>query len=411
MRLLSYVELAACFGLWGCSDHLSLEICDIREADCQINVFLALQDARHEGWDPWLEVPSMRVISIAQFRDELNAAYDDPVPASPVAPPFDPVNVALKLFRMIDPTVENETEERIDTQLNIVAAYYDPYRNRTTIIDRGASEDPQADMRVLAHELTHAAQQRTQDLRTWHERTLSNYHARQAVIEGEATLYANLIDVALSRINPLTVDWEQYHETYLDGVRREVAATGSPWLSMHVLNYPLGSRLLTDRWLQGGSVSVRALYRDLPREIGQLLSAPALTNAEMPSLLDCGAPPAPDGFALMTQATLGSLSVFGFATRLLAAEVFDLEGAWQIAQNWRGDLFTVYAADREQTIAVWRIQLSQGAEQLFEGAKALLGSEQVYRTATTVYLVQSDAELPSWTDWRECTGMSPKGTQ
>ena len=347
------IALSAC-ALVACQDQLSLDACDIREASCQNDVFLAVQAVRGTGWDPWLEPPPMRVITRDQFRSEVEAATkargDQPEA-------YDYFTPAYKLFGLYDP--DEMPQAATDFTVSFVAAYYDDGSDTVTIIDRGGKTDLREDTTTLAHELVHAAQRRDVGfgtIATWGS-TADNVNARYALVEGEATLYENLVDTLLRKLSAHDLQWDKYHADWIASARKQIAMDPAPWrLARSSLRYPLGSRLLTTVWLKAGPLGVRRALAAHPTTTRYLMDVHGSHIAEGKVPEPCKAPTPPEGYKVISTTTLGAWASYAFATRMLMES-----DAWNFGRDTRSDAFTIYANDDKQLAVVWQLQFRSEA--------------------------------------------------
>jgi len=378
--------------LVACGGPIDFDACDIRDSSCQENIYLAVQRVRGNAWDPWLDMPEMRVISQDEFRAEIQADID----ARPDDAPYSHYGASLSLLHLTDPVSTMIEDDRTEATVSNVAAYYDTQTKNVTIIDRGAGTDFEDDTYTLAHELVHAAQDRDVGIQAWARRgTISQSHASSAVIEGEATLYANLATAPIRGFGPLETNWGAYHSRWLDSQRLSVEEAASPWFEMYGLLYPLGSRYLTRAWLSGGNVAVREIYASPPNDIVEFLLpfGTGLGSRIEPS--QCSHT-APTGFESEVVTSMGALGFFCFLTRL------DVVGAtgWAMADDLRNDVYSVYGNDADETVVVWQLWTST-AEGVASEASNLLGPDSVVRDGNQVRIMVTNARVLDWTTWRD----------
>lgn len=392
------VLLCAYLGL-ACNDEIELNACDIREASCRQDVFLAVARVRGTAWDPWLDLPPMRVITKDQYRAEIEA-HNAARAKQPSG--HDYFTPAYKRFALIDP--DEAPDESTSFTVSFVAAYYDSFSDSVTIIDRGSEADNKRDTVVLAHELVHAAQQRDVGfgvISRWGQSS-DNVNARGALIEGEAKLYENLVDLLLRKLPADHIDWAGYHAKWIHDERSKIAEDPSPWRrASSGFRYPLGSQYLTSAWLDGGPPGVRRALANHPTATRRLLGERngPLDVPEAP--WPCKTPPAPNGYKLIDATTLGAWGVYAFATRL--TEEAD---AFHYGEQWVGDEFAVYANPDNQVAVIWRIRLQDPARvaALASGVEKFdkIKLEQALDGDRVSFAAADDPALWDDTDWMSC---------
>jgi hypothetical protein len=399
-RLVLACALSACC-LFGCDDTFELEACDIRKASCQQDVFLAVQHVRGMAWDPWLDMPATRVISSDQYRAELETERR----ASSSAPAdYDYFTPALKMLALFDP--DEGADGSTEFAVSFFVAYYDSFSNSVTIIDRGENTDRRTDTRILAHELTHAAQRRdiaTAGLNDW-VRTTDDVNALGALVEGEARLYENLVGLLMRHLSGDDVDWDRYHADWIAEARDTAMQDASPMRFVSSeLRYALGSRYATAAWREAGPLGVRRAMADHPTTTQAFMFPPSSKRAaELPWA--CKPPIAPTGYKSRVATSLGGWGTYAFATRLLPDAEPD---AWALGQAWQDDRITVYADGDKNIALVWQLQFrSEASAQAF--ASALSGLPATVRVSSasdgdrvSLVAAQRPEDLDS-DDWMSC---------
>jgi len=394
------LALAAC----GCSDASILEACDIRQSSCQRDVFLAVQEVRGGVWDPWLEIPPMRVISSGRYRDELELSREL---AAAGDGPHDYLTPALKLLHMIDP--DEREDGMTDFSVSFVAAYYDASQRSVTIIDRGERTDHREDVRTLAHELVHAAQGRDIGfalINTWIS-SADTANAVGSLIEGEAMLYENLVDAKQRSLQPQNINWRSYHAGWIADTRARIVSNASPFrIASSGLRYPLGSQYLVSAYVEGAQLGVRQALSAHPVATAQLMAGRKSLWDHQPAAWSCGYPSAPPGYESVTAEELGSYSLYAFATRVLAD---DDALAWKLASAWNGDRFLIYADRDEQLGVVWllRFRTAEDASRMHEAlAQSPLDvSIESELRGEHLLLFAASPPLPDYAEWRSCHDM------
>lgn len=387
----------------GCSGEPTLEPCDVRETSCQRAVFLTVQDLRGGTFDPWTTAPPIRVISVEQYRRELEAEAAQQAAADPS---FDALSAALKLFYLLDPQELPGSDTAFDVAF--VAAYYDSRARAITLIDPGTATDRCTDVSKLGHELVHAEQDRDIDLRRFSERvdTLDQSQLVDTLIEGEAVLYEDQISARLQASADCELPGSV--EDYVAGVRAAVAGSASPFRpATSLLRYPLGLRFLTAAYEGGGPLGVRRRFETPPDATVRFVADVDAQPAELPAWT-CYPPSAPEGYSLYLEDQFGAYPTYAFATRLFSRG--DEPEAWKLAGTWRNDSFSVFAGDegRDTVAAVWSLRLSSEAQATLladriAASPVLSRSVQTKRAGAVLHLFASDRALePAFSGWPSC---------
>jgi hypothetical protein len=333
--------------LAACSGEAELSPCDIRRADCQRQIFLAVQSVRSGSWDPWLDVPPMRVITKDQYRAELERARmaRDAANGPDEHDYFTP---AFKLFHLLDPNEPPEGES--DYIADNFVAYYDAARRDVTIIDRGEGTDRLEDSVTLAHELVHAAQERDigfTQIDSWIDSTDSD-NAVGALVEGEAVLYERLVGAMMSGEEPEVARLAQTDADWVSAVREEVAENLSPLRDASAnLRYPLGSAYMTAAWAKGGALGVRRAFAAHPTTSLGFMRGPARADRAKACLV----PQLPAAYGRNAWTALGAWGLFAFATRLTG----DDGPAWDTALTWDDDAFRIFVGPDRALAVLWQL--------------------------------------------------------
>jgi hypothetical protein len=179
-----------------------LPVCDIRRADCQNDVFRATVCAREQDG---ASLPPVRSISRQELEVELRRDLAEDPDGMPVA-----WEAAFQLLGLIP----NEPlgDLLIESTLANVAAFYRDDTGQITVIE-DSSLDWERGAWILSHEYVHALQDQAVDLsafsRQWTAST-DDSMAITALIEGEAMLHPNVLQVRRLGARPETFDWEPY---------------------------------------------------------------------------------------------------------------------------------------------------------------------------------------------------------
>jgi hypothetical protein len=384
-----------------CSGEAELSPCDIRRADCQQQIALAVQSVRSGSWDPWLDVPPMRVITKQQYRDELEQARLAREAAAR-ANDHDYFTPAFRLFHLIDP---DEPPQGVSDYIseNFVA-YYDSARRDVTIIDRGEATDRFEDSVTLAHELVHAAQERDigfTQIESWIDSTDSD-NAVGTLVEGEAVLYERLVGLMMNGGQADLARFASADDAWITAVREEVQQNPSPLRDVSAnLRYPLGSMYMSAAWAKGGALGVRRAFASHPATSLELMGGPARANRASP----CSGPRAPDGYQPAAWTALGAWGLFAFATRLTS----DDGPAWDAALTWDDDAFWIFAGADQAFAALWQLHFRDALtarafralakDQLPEGVS--LRETEHDETLALFAASSGAAKLDAWA-WQQC---------
>lgn len=380
----------------GCSvGSADLSPCDIRRESCREDVSLALADVRDTGWDPWQRLPPTRVITPAEFEAIVTES------ASSVNPTLEyrAWERSMQLLSLI-PRQTSFADANVQNSTAVVAAYYSSKDKSITVIDRGTPVDERDDVQVLAHELTHAAQDRDVGLDGYMNAAQSydDSLARLSVVEGEAVLYSNLVILPTLGVDPDHASWSSYHSSWIAAERTRVAASDVPYFAVRSLVYPLGSERMTALWRSGGSAATRAFWRGSPgptRDLFFDVSQPA------PVAPTCRAPVAPAGLAVTEPAfAFGAVMLYAFATRWTEEPT-----AWALATGWIGDRMTVFASsDASRVGLVWVARVADsGLAQGLAGDIAAAADSELAATAAGAEVV-----IVAATDAQTLTSLTPK---
>lgn len=396
--------LALAVVLGACAGDIALDPCDIRKSSCQFDVFMAVQDVRGSLWDPWLEPPPMHVISEQQYRAQVVAQREQAMQNARV----DYLTPALKLLHMIDP---NEAPDAAtDFMVSSVAAYYDSFTHDVTIIDRGETADHRLGVQTLAHELTHAAQDRDVGFPTLYQNanTTDTLNALSALLEGEATVYGLLVDAKQLDLPKTAINWRILADWAIE-LRNDVFTHPSPYRPANTaLAYPLGGLYMSAAYVAGGPLEVRRVYDDPPLSAARFMAGRGKPGDVAAPAWACGVTPPPEGMQVQLGDELGPLSVFAFATRLFPTET----QAWDRAKAWTGDRFYVYAAAQqpEEIVLVWRMRFIDAASATFFERAFLqspwAGALQRVVQGDTLTVTASSSPLSTlYDDWMRCAAL------
>lgn len=366
--------------------------CDIRETDCQEEIFGATACAREQEG---ATMPPVRIIDVAQLEQELRAkvAGESPMPEQ--------VSTAYGLAGLLQ-TDKSVEEQQVAHALKSISAYYDTETKSVTIVDRQDLSDPEGDLFVLSHEFAHAIQDESVGLEEFRKRWVSSTDgmvASKCVTEGEATLIGFIVLAGSAGRDADTTDWDDISSRLLGAILKPLPASETLFLdALSGLPYAFGLSYISAAWLAGGQDAIDAIYKEPPTT---LLSV-ATTSAVAP--LDCYPTEAPAGLMGFHSDSLGGIGAFALAVKGGIAP----ESAGGTIGAWRDDSFVVFApVDPETTSPVafaWRIRWNtpSDAEQFGVWADAALDA-----TTTKIETVGTDVVISGATDPDLFSGWAP----
>lgn len=405
--LLGFVPLAAC-------GDRKLSLCDITQSACQQDIYYTDLQVRGDGYDPFGGMPPIRTITEAQYRAELEAQ----VAAAPSSDPQPWWDVTLKLLHFVPE--KDLTSTSVDDQVTNVAAYYSNDTKSVTVVahpvDATANDAKTllnrkiSDVATLAHELIHALQDREMDLRQPAEGGTDGDFAQTALIEGDASLYEDLVrreilDPCPTGIQPSTpclrdADSSAYFARYRQSMFDDFATLGAPFFAAHWLVYPLGGAWLADQWKNGGNAAVRRGYANAPqRSLDFLLGPKVASPAQVP--IDCdptspGATYTPSGFD-----SFGAAEFYAFLSAWNVADADRLTAATQ----WRNDaIFVYYDKTSKKTAVAWHIELASPLAATVLAAITTTDGPRVVATGNSLMITASDdaALMTTWNPSATC---------
>lgn len=333
----------------GCTG--TLELCDIREADCQRSIseeVACLRDAE----------PVMPVVELLTPAEYLEWFEDLELTPDPSLKHW--LN-GLATFRL---AVANTTPDQGGAQVSEIAASYSQYTKRITIIDRGMPLDDFYAVTTLAHELVHAQRDAEHDVSAWGAQWALNFDrtlAASSVTEGEAVHYEMLVAHALTSVAVDAIDWDALYGQWEQDAYAYFHEVESPFLSAPiVVPYPFGGALATERWRTDGKAGIDALFEDPPRSSRELMFGEADGMAEAEAQLFTAALPTfTVDFRPVRFDALGAYVFREFLRRHGASE----ESAMRAAEQVGADVFAVLVNRQDATlVSTWRVRLLKGAD-------------------------------------------------
>jgi hypothetical protein len=344
-RLLVLALLAGC----GPAPHPPFLPCPIQERQCLTDTFLALEGERGQLWDPWARPPSVGIISTVELKRRLELLDSINRSTEIWSDWSDP----LRNLGLLSPTMDViESDNRWDVE-NTIAVYWT--RNKeVTVVDRSRPLDGIDAVATVAHEFTHAAQDREFGMRFGIERFSTDRElVRVTLTEGEADLYRLLAQVRMEGGYPELYGIDRYFRAWLGDVRAQILTADSPHTHARLaLPYPAGGLLMARAWLRGRSPAVNQILLHPPATFVSIMHA-------LEDLPDPG-PPVPlcnrrvipvDQFQVLASDRLGAGLLYAYLARLLGTE----GEAWKAALTWRGDQLWSLRDRQSAPVTFWSV--------------------------------------------------------
>ena len=296
-------------------------------------------------------LPALRIIDRDTYRAELVADAAAAIP-TPEDLHFD---AALRLLRLLA-TSSSVSDASIESRVMNTVAYYSSDTGSITVIDRGEAMSLLDDVGTLAHEMTHAIQDRRHGLRAFRtavDGTDARF-ARDAVVEGDATFVGRYYRTAADGRTLTETEWRRYFAGWRDGLLADIAVAEDRWpLARRGLLYPLGGNLAASIALREGASALDTLFLDPPAtalavSVDSLAGEGTLPAEE----IDCAPPAAPPGMVTSSENRMGVPLVYAFV-----AEVGRIAEGWSAAQRIVADRLTIYGDGiGGRTAVAWRIR-------------------------------------------------------
>ena len=307
-----------------------LPVCDIRQLECQAHVYQASACAREQEAG---SIPAIRTITGSEFEAELRAELAEDPNSVPVA-----WETAYQLLGLVPS--RPLADVLIESTVSNAAAFYDPRTKLVTVIEDNTL-DPEAAAWILSHEFVHALQDQDVDLTAFDARwtqSTDDSMAITALIEGEAMLHPNVLQVRRLGRRPENVDWDRYSSDVLQSVLETVEVAPSPFVdAVGTLPYPIGLRFLIGPWLSGGQAAIDALFETPHFPFADWVAAFAGGTPETDPL-ECFPTGAPPGFTAFDHDSLGPTGLLGLHVALGASGA----GAFSLSQHLHDDSFVVF---------------------------------------------------------------------
>jgi hypothetical protein len=279
------------------------------------------------------------------------------------------------------------------------ADWFGTYRWRERdllIIDHGKPASDVASNVALVAAFIRALRDRDIQIGTWTTVVAvtdvdSNWGA-DAMYFGEAHLFSNRYQAALSGIDPASLDeFSQFNA----GVREDIAwirAQPSTFVATNArFAQNFGARAMYLAWQRGGVEAVNVLYSD--KLITHQLMASETEEKPAPSLKYHARPRAPEQWDQDPIVTaLGAWGLYLSLARSLKSDA-----AWSLALGWRGEQLFIFKgreANAEDTALVWQLEMANDASA--SALEARLRSDEptarIGRTGTFVTFAQASNE-------------------
>ncbi len=265
--------------------------------------------------------------------------------------PFPRYAASLAAAGFFDP--EPGLEQRLTTlYARQVAGFYDPAEKKFFIVPErtketalagasalGLSAETLLEDTLLAHELTHALQDRRLDLvprlKALHDSS-DGLLALEAFLEGEATVV--MMDALLTRLPPESKELfgEDTLASMMSGLAQGAAVEGAEGVPSFFVKEMLFPYVAGTAWIQarkkaGGWPAVDAAYARLPRTTSEILHPERASRAHV--LLNSGDRPTaasvPPGMRLLYEDTFGEWMLSTLLERAGAASAAAIAAEWQ----------------------------------------------------------------------------------
>lgn len=324
--------------------------CPIQERQCRVDTLLALEGERGQVWDPWAQPPFVSVISVEDLQrrlDLLRLLTLGPDAWGPWARPLGDLG-------LLSPQLTISESDRRWAAENTTAFYWSRDKE-VTIIDRGRVLNDLDAVAILAHEYTHAAQDREfglEFLEAWP--TTDSELVRMTLVEGEAELYERLARLRMEGVDPSTFDFRLYFGGWLRSVRNETAAADSPHTHVRLdMPYPAGGLLMARAWQRGGSAAVDRVLLERPQTFATILRTIEDRPEPGPIRPLCKARMIPaEQYFLLAVDRLGAALLYAY----LARAFNDDEGAWEASLTWQGDqLWSLKDRTSNLDVTFWNV--------------------------------------------------------
>jgi hypothetical protein len=319
------------------------EPCDVKEASCQVQTFLAVEERRGQLWDPWAAPPPVYVIT----RDDLRRIL------ATGAQGFNLWTLPLQELGLLAGNVDVARADDLWRLDNGLAFYWSRDKLVTLIGERLPPGDIGATA-TLAHEYVHAAQDREVGIAFPPGLGTDLQIVRTSLIEGEAEFFGALARLEMEGSDPAAFDWNTHYRGWLTSERNDTIHVTSPHTHVRLaLPYPLGGGFLARAWLRAGAAGINRAFLDPPRSTLELMLASEDQPGHVPRAAPCVLAPDRARFRPIDVDTLGAALFYAFLVRLTDREA----DSWQSALTWRGDqLWLAQNAVTGTLTTLWHIR-------------------------------------------------------
>ncbi len=338
-----------------CRD-ISVDVCDIRDASCQDQIFRSVRCVRGSSLATLPRTTFVPQSQLGGTLDERDAGTTGEQPSPPqVAQQVwaDAIDEGLQLLHLIATPLSQAQENEKQVTGGVTTG------NSISIAENNADYEWRS-MRLLAHEYVHTMQEHDYgglaSLYARYSRSSVTAQGIQAFIEGEAELYSWLTHAFMRNTEIEGWSLEGYFEVEKKGKRDHVVAATSPWTSARQWqHYAVGAGYLFGAWKRGHNLGVRSVMYNLEPDFGKWVVGFAPRNGpEVARDPICS----PEGNQVIVQDSLGPSGVFAIlvaASKARRLAVVPSERAWQLATQLSSDQLRVYAPtlDGNDTQTAW----------------------------------------------------------
>lgn len=360
------------FSLGGCGEECEKpEVCDIGERSCQELVMRSVACLR--GSDP-IALPKVTVVDEAGLRSivkeqgeaqareeaEQERTSDGEVPSdAELDERFARSSRGLSLLRLSSPDYMRQEAE--DAGFAEIAAVYLYRSKEIVVVDRGAANQSEDAVALLAHETVHAMQDAEHDLAAYRDEWSSDFDSQLALtslIEGEAVLYQLLTHVSLAGRTPEELDWKQLFDTWRSDELREGDEDEAPLsLARSRFSYAFGGGFVAQHWLARGRAGIDLLFERPPSSTAEVMFD--LPQADLQDareeLRERALPELGEDYEPMAWIGAGAWIARMYAARAGVGERMRL---WP-AEVLRADTLSIHWNERENRVATaWRVRVS-----------------------------------------------------
>lgn len=346
------LSLSAC-GEDGCPE---LVICDVAKESCQQRVAGIVRCMRGGT----VKLPKVTVLDEDGLRERFEEGDSEVSEEAEAA--YTRWNRGLSRFGLA-PADYTREDSRDDALPDIAAVYFFDEKD-IVIVDRGEPLDSVEAMSTFAHEMVHALQDQEYDLDAYYDTWGGSFDAGlalDALVEGEADLYALLLNIKLRGFSSSSIDWRAYFERWQSDMLREAEESAAPvaQADMH-FSYAFGAGFAMQHWLDGGRARIEKLFESPPRTTREVMFGASEVDfeAEASALQERAVPALEAPFEASNATTLGAwiTRIFAGKPRLPVARRLDA------AQALTADEFSVhYNPETDQVVSAWRVRAESSA--------------------------------------------------